>query len=124
LAAPGIVPHVRAVWNFRLPDIGVASSPPSSDQVVRDPVLLIETLSPSNDAEMRANIWVYTTIPSVREILAVHSTRMEAEQMVRGADGNCPEMASDVRGDDPITLRSIGFITPLAELYRTTALAR
>ena len=46
---------------------------------VPDPVLLIETLSQSNEAETRANIWAYATMPSVQEILAVHSTRIEAE---------------------------------------------
>ena len=59
--------------------------------MVPDPVLLIEILSPSNEAQTRANIWAYTTIPSVREILAVHSTRIEAELLRRNPDGSWPE---------------------------------
>ncbi|MFL5256140.1 MAG: Uma2 family endonuclease, partial [Rhodopila sp.] len=88
-----------------------------------DPVLLIEILSPSNEAETRANIWAYTTIPSVQEILAVHSTRIEAEPLRRGPDGNWPEIPEVVTGAETLRLASIGFATPLAAFYRTTALA-
>jgi hypothetical protein len=59
----------------------------------------------------------------VREILAVHSTRIEAELLRRGADGTWPE-EPDIRTDsDTLTLGSIGFATILAAFYRTTALA-
>jgi Uma2 family endonuclease len=119
LGQPGIVPHVRADWNFRLPDLGVACSPPSSDQVVRDPVLLIEILSPSNESETRANIWAYTTIPTVHEILAVRSTRMEVELLRRRPDGNWPESPEIVTGAAVLVLRSIGFQASLATFYRT-----
>jgi Uma2 family endonuclease len=91
--------------------------------MVPDPILLIEILSPSNEAQTRANIWAYTTIPSVREILAVYSTRIEAELLRRGADGNWPEQPVTLTGTDALALDSIGFVTTLATLYRTTALA-
>src|SRR5277367_3407261 len=91
LSQPGIVPRVRANRNFRIPDLGVTCAPPSLGLMVPDPVLLIEILSPSNEAETRANIWAYTTIPSVQDILAVHSTRIEAELLRRNADGTWPE---------------------------------
>jgi Uma2 family endonuclease len=123
LGVLGIVPHVRTDWNFRLPDVGVVCSPPSSDQVVRDPVLLIEILSPNNESQTRSNIWTYTTIPSVREILAIHSTRIEAELVVRHADGNWPETAAMLTGDEQVTLPSSGFAAPLAAFYRATTLA-
>jgi len=124
LIQPGIVPHVRADWNFRLPDLGVACSPPSADLVVRDPVLLIEILSPGNESETRANIWAYTTIPSVREILAVHSTRVEAERLCRLPDGNWPETPDVLTQGDLLRLDSIGFAAPVRSLYRTTDLPR
>ena len=81
--------------------------------MVPDPVLLIEILSPSNEAQTRANIWAYTTIPSVQEILAVHSTRIEAELLRRGGDGNWPEAPEIVTGSDTLRLASIGFATAL-----------
>ncbi len=120
---PGIVPRVRANRNYRVPDLGVTCAPPTLDQMLPDPVLLIEILSPSNEAETWANIWAYTTIPSVTEILAVHSTRIEAELLCREADGSWPKEPEIIGPDGILQLRSIGYSVPLAALYRTTALA-
>nr|WP_294555563.1 Uma2 family endonuclease [uncultured Rhodopila sp.] len=123
LSQPGIVPRIGADRNFRIPDLGVTCAPPADGLMVPDPVLLIEILSPRNEAQTRANIWAYTTIPSVREILAVHSTRIEAELLRRGPDGNWPEEPLIVKAAESLALDSIGFSTPLAAFYRTTALA-
>jgi len=123
LSQPGIVPRVRANRNFRIPDLGVTCAPPTQGLMVPDPILLIEILSPSNEAQTRANIWAYTTIPSVRDILAVHSTRIEAELLRRADDGTWPAEPDILTGADTLSLPSIGFATPLAAFYRTTALA-
>ena len=123
IAAPGIVPRVRANENFRVPDLGVTCAPPSREVMVAEPVLLVEILSPSNEAETRANVWTYTTIPSVQEILLVRSTRVEAELLRRGADGVWPEEAVMLRSADVLELSSLGFVAPLASVYRTTGLA-
>ena len=119
---PGIVPRVRANRNFRIPDLGVTCSPPALGQMVPDPILLIEILSPSNEAQTRANIWAYTTIPSVQEILAVHGTRMEAEILRRNPDGHWPDEPETLKAADILTLQTIGYTTQLATFYRTTAL--
>jgi Uma2 family endonuclease len=123
LTEPGIVPRIRANRNFRVPDLGVTCAPPSHSLMVTEPVLLIEILSPSNEGNTRANIWAYTTIPSVREILAVHSTRIEAELLRRAPDGVWPEEPLILGAEDPLRLDSIDFSAPLAAFYRTTALA-
>lgn len=123
LTEPGIVPRVRANRNFRVPDLGVTCAPPTLDQMMPEPVLLIEILSPSNEAETWANIWAYTTIPSVAEILAVRSTRIEAELLRRDAEGNWPKEPEIIGADGMLALRCVGFSAPLATLYRTTALA-
>jgi Uma2 family endonuclease len=120
---PGIVPRVRANRNYRVPDLGVTRAPPSHDLMVSEPIVLIEILSPSNEADTRANIWAYTTVPSVREILAIRSTRIEAELLIRGADGAWPAEPEIVDPGGVVTLASIGFSTPLIAAYRTTALA-
>jgi hypothetical protein len=49
---------------------------------------LSSLLSPSNESETRENVWGYTTIPSVREILLIRSTRVAAELIRHGADGS------------------------------------
>lgn len=122
--APGIVPKMRANENFRVPDIGVTCAPPSGGVMLPEPVLLIEILSPGNEPKTRANIWTYTTMPSVQEILAVRSTRMEVELFRRGADGNWPDSPVIVRPPDALELTSIGFAMPVADLYRTAGLSR
>ena len=122
--APGIVPRIRANENFRVPDLGVTCAPPSGEVMVPDPVLLIEILSPSNETKTRSNIWTYTTIPSVQEILAIRSTRMEVERLRRDADGNWPASPAIVHPPDLLELSSIGLQIPVADLYRTSGLSR
>ena len=90
--------------------------------MVPDPVLLIEVLSPSNERNTRTNVWAYTTIPTVQEILLVRVSRMEAELLRRDADGNWPAKPLILRPDDTLSLESVRFRAPLAALYRTTGL--
>ena len=123
LTEPGIVPRVHANRNFRVPDVGVTCAPPSHGLMMPEPLLLIEILYPTNEAETRSNIWTYTTVPSVQEILAVHSTRIEAELFRRSADGTWPAEPVIIPADGILTLVSVAFSVPLASLYRTTALA-
>lgn len=124
IGAPGIVPRIRANENFRVPDLGVTCSPPSGGVMLPEPVLLIEILSPGNEPKTRANIWAYTTIPSVQEILAVRTTRMEVELLRRGSDGNWPASPAIVRPPETLELSSIGFAAPVANLYRTAGLSQ
>lgn len=121
-AQPGIVPRLRSNRNYRVPDLGVTCAPPQVAPMMPEPALLIEILSPSNEAETRANLWAYASIPSVMEILAVHATRIEAELLRRGQDGGWPQEPEMIHAGGTLTLRSIGFSMPLAALYRTTAL--
>lgn len=121
---PGVIPRVRANENWRIPDVGVTCAPPDGDRGMLAPVLLVEILSSSNYAETRANIWTYTTIPSVQDILILHSTRIEAELLRRSDDGTWPEQPEAIRADGVVELASIGFTIPLVALYRTTSLAR
>ncbi len=122
VSEPGVVPRIRSDTNCRVPDIGVTCSPPSNASMVAEPILLVEILSPSNEAEIRANVWAYTTIPSVQEILLLRSSRIEAELLRRGSDGHWPDDAVLLGPDASLALASIGFTTPLATLYRTTGL--
>jgi Uma2 family endonuclease len=124
ISAPGIVPRVRSNENFRVPDLGVTCAPPSGGLMVPEPVLIIEILSPGNEAKTRTNIWTYTTMPSVQEILAVRSTRMEVELLRRDSDGNWPASPVIVCPPQVLELASIGFAVPVADMYRTAGLSR
>ncbi|HEX5325574.1 MAG TPA: Uma2 family endonuclease [Acetobacteraceae bacterium] len=122
IAEPGIVPQVRADWNVRVPDLAVTCSPDDPhERLLHDPVLVVEILSPSNEAESWANVWAYTTIPSVREILVLRSLEISGELLRRGADGLWPARGFTFRSEDEIRLDSIAGTFRVAEFYATTA---
>jgi Uma2 family endonuclease len=123
LTAPGIVPRARSDRNYRVPDIGVTCAPSRGGQMMPEPLILIEILSPSNEAETWANVWTYLTIPTVMEVLVVNSTSIEAELLRRNADGTWPEVPARIKPEDALVLDSIGFSISLAALYGTTTLA-
>ena len=107
IAAPGIIPQVRAEENFRIPDLAVTCTAYEIEEYdVTNPVLIVEILSPSNRAETWQNVWSYTTIPSLREILILSSTAVRASLLRRGSDGNWPATATVIEDGD-LTLESI-----------------
>lgn len=123
IANPGVVPRVQAGHNVRIPDLGVTCTPYTSEEpLLADPVLVVEILSPSNQPETWSNVWTYTSVPSVREILVVRSASIGAEVLRRRADGAWPERPEVVTEGD-LVLESIGFRAPIAALCRTTRLA-
>jgi len=121
---PGVVTRIRSHVNMRVPDLGITCAPDApGQQALPDPVALIEILSPGNASDTWDNVWAYTTIPSVREIVVVHSTRVLAEFLRRGADGHWPEEPEEIGPDGILRLESIGFACPLPEIYAQTHLA-
>jgi Uma2 family endonuclease len=123
LPTPGVIPHIRSNYNFRIPDLAVTCSGYEAEEsALTDPVLIVEILSPSNQAETWANVWTYTTIPSVQEILVLHTVAIGAELLRRQPDGAWPKEPELIE-TGILALDAIGFRVPLAELYRTTRLA-
>ena len=123
VSAPGIQPHIRSNWNFRVPDLGVTCAPNRPNAVMTpEPVVLIEVLSPGNKNETYENVRAYGTIPSVREIVIVHSTLVRAELLVRDEHGHWPPNPTELGGTDALMLASIGASFPLAEVYAATHL--
>lgn len=120
IVAPGVIPRVRSAENCLVPDIGVTCEPPSNASTLAEPVVLIEILSPSNERETRANVWAYTTIPSVQEILLLRSSDIGAELLRRQPDGSWPADPEHLGPDDELRLGSIGFSTALRSAYRNT----
>jgi Uma2 family endonuclease len=119
---PSIIPSVRSHDNLRIANVGVTASSPRGTLEFPDPVLLVELLSPNNHREVRANIWTYTTLPSVQEILVVHSTRIEAELLRRLPDVSWPAQPSVLHDGDALALETIGLTLPVRAMYRTTSL--
>jgi Uma2 family endonuclease len=123
VVTPGVVPRVQADHNVRIPDLAVTPSDYESEEpVISDPVLIVEILSPSNEAETWANVWAYTTIPSIREIVVLKTVSIGAELLRRRADESWPRTPEAIEAGN-LVLESIGFRVPLLALYRTTRLA-
>jgi Uma2 family endonuclease len=124
VAEPGIATRIRARTNLRVPDLGITSTTDAPGQrTLPDPLVLIEILSPGNSTDTWDNVWAYTSIPSVREIVVVHSTRVLAEVLRRGADGHWPEEPEEIGPDGTLHLDSIDFACRLRDAYAQTHLA-
>jgi Uma2 family endonuclease len=79
----------------------------------------MEILSPSNEAETWANVWSYVTIPSVQEILLLHTAEMRGDLLRRQADGSWPDNPVTVAAGVTLTLESIEFSAAIDSFYRT-----
>lgn len=121
---PGVLTPIQHDRNFRIPDLAVSCADPDDDAgPLPDPLLIIEVLSPSNQAETWINVWTYTMIPSVQEVLVLHTMSVRADLLRRRPDGTWPVDPERVTDGD-VVLDSIGFRTPLPGLYRLTGLRR
>ena len=96
----------------------------TEEAVLSDPVLIVEILSPSNQADTWANVWAYTSIPSVLEILVLRSDAIGGELLRRDAAGAWPERPIALDEQARLVLDSIGFSASLADACATTRLAR
>ncbi len=121
VTTPGVIPRVEAFHNERVPDLGVTCSPQRDGKAITDPVLLIEIISPSNEADTRRNVWAYTSIPSVVEVLLLSSTSVSGELLRRGADGAWPSDPLRLTADSQVHLNAIGFTAELREFYATSS---
>ena len=111
-----IATRVRANVNLRCSatwsDVRARMQP--GQQTLPEPIVLIEILSPGNASQTWDNVWSYTTIPSVREILVVHSTRRFAELLRRDADGNWPAEPEEIGPGGTLAARQHRLCLPLA----------
>jgi len=99
-------------------DLAIACGPRTPDgRYLTDPMILFEILSPStmsHDRGIKAS--EYRSIPSVREIVLLHSTAVKAEVWRRTDLG---WMIEDLEGGDAVLrLTAVGIDLPLAVLYR------
>jgi Uma2 family endonuclease len=126
VAAEGAIIPVRgAVNNVRLPDLVVGpGNDQKGDQVVADPIVIVEILSPGNTDDTRDNVLAYLTLPSVREVVVVHSNRIMAEIYRRDAVGAWLVEPEIVDVATKLVVASIGLEMRLEEAYANTWLTR
>ena len=98
-------------------DLAVTCTPlERGQQLMRDPVLICEVLSPSTIAvDRQEKIPDYRQIPSVQEILAIDSASVFAEVMRRDGERWITEIVQG-RGAT-LSLASIGLTVAMADLY-------
>ena len=124
LVTPGVIPRMNAARNFRIPDLGVTCAPDAERQIdMPDPILLVEILSPSNEADIWSNIWTYGTLPSLLDVLIVHSTKVTVQLLSRGPDGTWPDNAVKFNRADSVRLPSIDLACPVDAFYAGTRFA-
>lgn len=118
IIAAGVIPHIRSNTNVRIPDLSVSCSIDIDQRAVLDPVLTVEILSPSNSRETWEAIRNYTSIPSMRIILAIGSVHRRIQMLVRDANGDWPKEPAEVPLDRPLDLAPLGIAVDPAEFYR------
>jgi Uma2 family endonuclease len=99
--------------NVRIPDLVVSCESLGLDDLLREPILIVEILSPGNARDR------YMTIASVRETLVLHPTEVKAELLRREFSGSWTRLVLAAR--DTLSLMSVGLELPLADFYRTAA---
>ena len=100
---PGIVTPKHADRNMRIPDLAVTCADPAGEpgKNLADtplPVLVVEVLSPSNQAETWINVWTHTMLPSVKEVAVFHTASVRADLLRRREDGTWPDDPERVTG--------------------------
>ena len=124
LADGGVVPAFMSAYNMRMPDVVVTCTGyEKEERAISEPVVIAEVLSPSNQADTWSNVWAFTSVPSLREILIVRADRVGADLLRRDAAGAWPAEPLPLGPDAILKLESLGFETPLAALYRTSRFA-
>jgi Uma2 family endonuclease len=99
-------------------DLAVSCDPPRpGDRLIRDPMLIVEILSPGTAVfDRQSKIPDYRRIPSVQEILLIDSESIFAEILRRSGEQWITEI---VRGPDAmLSLASIPLTVRMSELYR------
>ncbi|HYD68135.1 Uma2 family endonuclease [Azospirillum sp.] len=115
----GIRPHFDPTHNYRAADLAVTCEPfDEGIPYLEAPILLVEILSPTEEAKQRAKLHVYAAMPSVREILFLDSLSMRAELHRRDAGGLWPERPEVLIGDETLRLDTVALEMPLSRLYQ------
>jgi len=112
---------IAATGLYTYPDCGVICGEPElagdPQDVLLNPVLIVEVLSPSTEAYDRGKKFeAYRSIPSFREYLIVHQDRRHVEHYSRQDDGSW--LLREYSGaESSVAIRRLGMRIPLGELY-------
>ena len=98
-------------------DLAVTCTPPErGQQLVRDPLLIVEILSPGTALfDRQTKVSDYRRIPSVEEILLIDSTSIFAEVLRREGERWITEIVCGPQAT--LSLVSIGLTVAMSDLY-------
>ena len=117
-------PGERAELNVRIRDLIISTDVARVGQILAEDILFVaEALSPGNRKNTQEALRQYRTIPSVRDILLLHSQQVRAEISHCGPDG-WPAEPTIVEPGGVARIASIGFACPIEAIYAQTSLAR
>jgi Uma2 family endonuclease len=124
----GVRPRIKSNWNYRVPDITMTCSKNAKGQHdVPDPVVIIELLSPSNQADTWDNVRNYATVPSISDIVIIDTQRIHADVLTRDDKGHWPANPVEVQRGGVIALTSLKLglklVLALNNAYQNTYLA-
>jgi Uma2 family endonuclease len=105
-------------------DLALTCAPyePGDQGIVRDPILIVEILSPSTDSkDLERKLPRYKRVTSVMEILYVH-TEKPVVLLHRRTVGGWSDLSLGI--GETIVLETVGLTLPVAELYRDIRFAR
>ena len=102
---------------YYVADLAVTCSPyQRGEQLVKDPILIVEILSPGTERhDRRIKLPAYRAIDSVNEILLIDSESLYAEILRREGDRWITELVRG--GDATLGLSSVELRIAMAELY-------
>lgn len=108
----------NSVRNYFQADLAVTCTPHRQGQYeTPDPVVIVEVLSRSTaDHDRKVKLPVYRTIPSVQEIVLIHSEMLFVE-VLRRLDATRWQSDLLVEADEILRLGSVGVELPVAALY-------
>lgn len=117
-----VIPKFDSQRNIRVPDVAVTCSA-ISGEVLSNPILIVEIMSPSNDRDTYESMLACATLPSVQEIVLIQSERVELTLYRRDEAGVWQSLEDAIvltRGN--LELASIEASIPIAEIYAGTHL--
>ena len=118
-----IVPPMHNRRNARAPDVSVTCAPVSDSKVLEDPVVIVEIMSPGNEAETWESIRALADLPSLKEILVVLSTRVAADVYTRDESGCWPDEPVTTGAGGTVRLTCLDLDLSIAEVNEGTLLA-
>lgn len=114
--------HIEANGLFTYPDLSIVCGELKTwnnrNDVIINPVVIIEVLSPSTAGYDRGDKFkLYRDIPSLKEYILISSTEVRIEQYTRQSEHfwNFQETKD---ASAALQIETVGFSCPLAEVYR------